>query len=119
MSNYSLSLTVISSTTAWQNLVGWLEGHMLTCPSRKWLHLDCPGCGLQRSVIALFRGDLRTSLQLYPAAIPLLLLLGFIPLHLKYDFPHGATAIKYWQGGVAVIIVVFYIYKIVNHKIAY
>jgi hypothetical protein len=112
-----LSLTVVLSLSAWQGLVGWMERNMLTCPSKKWLHLECPGCGLQRSVIALFRGDLRASLQLYPATIPLLLLLGFVGLHLKYDFPNGALIIKYLQAGVAIIILVFYIYKIVNHKL--
>lgn len=90
---------------------------MLTCPSKKWLHVDCPGCGLQRSVIALFRGDIHTSLSLYPATIPLLALLGFTALHLKFDFRNGGTVIKYMQLGVAAIIIVFYIYKVLNHKL--
>lgn len=117
MTNYPPSLTVLSVVSAWQGVVNWLERNMLTCPSKRWLHLECPGCGFQRSVVALFKGEMRTSLQLYPATIPLLMLLAFVTLHIKYDFPHGAMVIKYWQGGVAILILVFYIYKIVNHKI--
>jgi hypothetical protein len=117
MTNYPLGLAVILLLSAWQGTVDWLERNMLTCPSRKWLHLECPGCGLQRSVIALFKGDVSASLQLYPATIPLFVLLGFFVLHLKYDFSNGAVITKYLQGCVALIILVFYIYKIVNHKL--
>jgi hypothetical protein len=94
-----------------------MERNMLTCPSKKFLHLECPGCGLQRSVIALFRGDIPASLSLYPATIPLLVLLGFVALHLRFDFRHGAAVIKYLQLGVAIIVLVFYIYKVLNHKL--
>jgi hypothetical protein len=101
----------------WPAAVDWLERNMFTCPSKKFLHLECPGCGLQRSVIALFRGDIQTSLGLYPATIPLLVLLGFVALHLRFDFRNGATVIKYLYIGVAVIVFVFYIYKVLNHKL--
>jgi hypothetical protein len=101
----------------WPVLVDWMEGNMLTCPSKKWLHVECPGCGLQRSVIALLRGDTHTSLSLYPATIPLLALLGIVALHLRFDFRYGAAVIKYLQLGVATIVLVFYIYKVLNHKL--
>ena len=90
---------------------------MLTCPSKKWLHMECPGCGLQRSVIALFRGDIHTSLSLYPATIPLLVMLAFTALHLRFDFRHGAVVIKYLYIGTAAIVFLFYIYKLLNHKL--
>jgi hypothetical protein len=101
----------------WPSVVDWMEKNMLACPSKKWLHLECPGCGLQRSVIALCRGDIANSLSLYPATIPLLFLLGFAALHLKYDFRNGGMVIKYLYIGVAAIIFVFYIYKVLNHKL--
>ncbi|MDR1632593.1 MAG: DUF2752 domain-containing protein [Dysgonamonadaceae bacterium] len=31
--------------------VEWLKDHLLTCPSKHFFHTDCPGCGLQRSVL--------------------------------------------------------------------
>jgi Protein of unknown function (DUF2752) len=97
--------------------IRWLQANMLTCPLKKYLHIECPGCGLQRSFIALLNGDVRTSLQLYPATLPLLFLMVFTIFHLKYKFLHGAATIKYLYVGVAFVVLVFYIYKIVNHKI--
>lgn len=101
----------------WPALVDWMERNMLTCPSKKWLHIECPGCGLQRSIVALFRGEIRTSLTLYPATIPLLILIGLVALHVKFEFRNGAIAIKYLYIAVVVIIFVFYIYKALNHKL--
>ncbi|MBS1563195.1 MAG: DUF2752 domain-containing protein [Bacteroidetes bacterium] len=103
---------------AYQDFLHWLQANMLACPSKKYLHLECPGCGLQRSVLLLLKGDLPASFRMYPAAIPLMALAVFLALHIKYQFRNGATVIKYLQAGIAIIIVVFYIYKIVNHKIA-
>lgn len=102
----------------WPALVDWMERNMLTCPSKKWLHVECPGCGLQRSIIALFRGDIRTSLHLYPATIPLLTLIGLLVLHLRFDFRNGAAAIKYVYIVTATVILAFYVYKALNHKLA-
>ena len=101
----------------WPLVVDWMERNMLTCPSKKWLHVECPGCGLQRSIIALFRGDIRTSLSLYPATIPILMLVGLVALHIKFDFRFGASAIKYLFIGSTAIVFIFYIYKILNHKL--
>ena len=95
----------------------WLQANMFSCPSKKYLHIECPGCGFQRSCIALLKGDIQNSLQLYPATIPSPVWFVFMLLHLKYKFIHGAATIKYLQAGVAFVIVVFYIYKILNHKI--
>jgi hypothetical protein len=99
-------------------LISWLERHMLTCPSRRFLHIDCPGCGFQRSIMALLKGELGQSLHYYPATIPILFLLGYVMLHLKYNFLKGAAIIKYLQLSIAIVITVFYIYKIINPKIA-
>jgi len=52
----------------------WLQNHLLTCPFKKLTGFDCPGCGFQRSIIALLQGDLFKSLALYPATIPIFLI---------------------------------------------
>jgi len=95
----------------------WLDKHLLTCPSKKFLHIDCPGCGLQRSVLRLLEGRLGESLQLYPATMPLMVLGLYAALHLKFHFAQGALVIKILQGLVGIIILVFYIYKVVTLKI--
>ena len=99
------------------DIVSWLEKHMLICPSKYLLHMDCPGCGIQRSFIALIKGDVVLSLTLYPALLVIMFILFYTALHLKMDFRHGARNIKILQLVAATIIVCFYIYKIINNKL--
>lgn len=98
-------------------IIDWIEKHLLDCPSKKYLHIECPGCGLQRSMVLLFRGHLVGSLQMYPATIPIIALFIFLALHLFYKFENGAILLKFLYISIAFIVVVFYIYKIINHKI--
>jgi hypothetical protein len=98
-------------------LIEWLKAHLLTCPSKHFFHLDCPGCGLQRSIITLLEGDIEKSVQLYPATIPILICFIFTALHIKFDFKQGAAIIKGLFSLCALIIVVFYLYKIFTHKL--
>ena len=100
-----------------EGLIEWLKHHFLTCPSKHFFHFDCPGCGLQRSIIALLEGDLTKSLQLYPATIPIIFCLSFTALHLIFKFKHGATIIKCAYILSSLIVVIFYVYKIFTHKL--
>ena len=65
----------------------------------------------------LLKGELGASITLYPATIPILLMFAFTILHLKYKFNKGAIIIVYLQTSIAILIAVFYIYKIINHQI--
>jgi hypothetical protein len=107
----------IIMTLSWSNTVEWLKHHLLVCPSKHFFHLDCPGCGLQRSIIALLEGDLGKSLSLYPATIPIFVLLIYTALHLKLDFKYGAAIIQWGYISCMAIIMIFYIYKIITHKL--
>jgi hypothetical protein len=53
--------------------INWLQNHLIPCPFKFLTGIDCPGCGFQRSVIALTQGNFHKSFDLYPAAVPLLL----------------------------------------------
>jgi hypothetical protein len=101
----------------YHDLIEWLKSFMLTCPSKKLLHIECPGCGFQRSFFALLEGDFDKSWQLYPAMVPIVVLMVYTALHTKFQFRFGAVVIKYLFMLIAVIILTFYIYKIINHKI--
>ncbi len=101
----------------YHDTIQWLKEFMFTCPSKKLLHIECPGCGFQRSFFALIEGNVLQSLQLYPAMLPILTLIAFTMLHLKYQFSFGALTIKYFFILITVIILSFYIYKIINQKI--
>jgi Protein of unknown function (DUF2752) len=99
------------------SFLAWLGEHLFSCPFKTHFGIDCPGCGLQRSVLALFRGDLIASFKFYPATIPLIFVLIFTIIHLKFDFKFGAQLIKIVFAGVAVIILINYIYKIYTHQL--
>ena len=101
----------------YNNWIQWVENHLLACPSKKFLHIECPGCGFQRSVIELIKGNFMESLRLYPASIPVILLLVFTGLHIKFKYSNGPVIIKTLFIGSALIIVINYIYKIINHQI--
>jgi hypothetical protein len=99
------------------SLVTFLEQHQLPCPSKALFHMECPGCGMQRSFICLLKGDLGNSLQYHPATIPMILLIAFAALHLIFKFNKGGKIIVILQLTVAIITLTFYIYKISQHKI--
>jgi ABC-type transport system involved in cytochrome c biogenesis permease component len=46
---------------------------MLTCLSKQYFGVECPGCGAQRSLVCLCRGELLDSIALFPALIPLMI----------------------------------------------
>lgn len=98
-------------------ILKWIEAHLLSCPLKAQTGLDCPGCGFQRSMLALFQGDIAAAFHLYPPSIPIAMLFLFTPTHLKFDFKHGALVIKILYLAVAVTVVLNYIYKIYNHKL--
>lgn len=98
------------------HIVDWLEQHMISCPSKRYLHIECPGCGLQRSIIALMRGNMGESLHYYPATIPLIILFGYTTAHLLFKFKQGATFIKWMQIFSASLILLSFLYKIIYHR---
>jgi len=72
-----------------------LHFYFIPCPFKHLTNYDCPGCGFQRAVLALFQGDWVKSLQLYPAAITIIAMLLFMLADARFKFVQG-TAIKKW-----------------------
>ena len=95
----------------------WLKHHLLTCPFKASTGIDCPGCGIQRSVIALVEGNFLVSFKLYPATVPIIGLIVFAIVHLKFDFKNGAFIIKMIYIAITLIIVINYVYKIFTNQL--
>ena len=95
------------------NFVNWLEKHQVSCFYKSVLGVECPGCGMQRAIIALLRGDLIESLRLYPALLPTIALLLFLIAHLFLNLKHGAKILLYLFIFNAAIIVFSYLYKLI------
>lgn len=66
---------------------------MLTCGIKKLTGIDCPGCGIQRSFLKLIDGEFLESMELFPALLPLLILVVYTLLHLKFMFKNGHKVI--------------------------
>ena len=56
------------------------ENGLLPCLNKQIFGLECPGCGLQRSVLLLFEGEFAAAFFMYPAIYPMVLLLSFLLL---------------------------------------
>jgi hypothetical protein len=51
------------------------------CYARRWLGIECPGCGLTRSMIAIMHGQLTAAWKFNPAG---LLVFGIVLFQLPY-----------------------------------
>ncbi len=94
----------------------WIEKYLLQCPFKSNFGFDCPGCGFQRSVMALLKGNLAESFHFYPATLPILLLALFLLLKLKFRFPQPEKISKVLFVIAAVTVIVSYAFKIVEGK---
>ena len=70
-------------------IIEFLKNNMLDCLWSKYLNMQCPGCGMQRSIIFLLEGDLKSSLIIFPALIPTMILIFYLILHLIFKFKTG------------------------------
>ncbi|MDF0706375.1 DUF2752 domain-containing protein [Flagellimonas okinawensis] len=55
-----------------------LKDYMLPCLNKQLFGLDCPGCGMQRSIDLLFHGEFMAAFKMYPAIYPIMVLLVFL-----------------------------------------
>jgi hypothetical protein len=91
----------------------WLQNHLLPCPFKYLTGIDCPGCGFQRSILELARGNLYKSFQLYPPAILLLIIFTLFMVNKFTKFgPNNTYFKRYLLIASAVIIMLNYGYKV-------
>jgi hypothetical protein len=90
---------------------------LIPCPFKFITHLDCPGCGFQRAIVALIAGDLQKSWMLYPPAIPFLLsaIMGMGKGFFKWKISDHFLKICYVLTGL--VTVANYVYKIFSHQL--
>ena len=97
--------------------INWLEKHEIPCFNKMLNGWDCPGCGMQRSFIELLKGDLVSSFKTFPALLPMIFMFVYLLFFLKFNYKNGANVLKYLFIFTASIIIINYIYKIINHQI--
>ena len=69
------------------------EEYLLPCLNKKLFGVECLGCGFQRSVLHLIRGEFSEAFYVYPAIYTLLLFLMYILLNLKFKFKNSKKII--------------------------
>ncbi|QRM91043.1 DUF2752 domain-containing protein [Lacinutrix sp. WUR7] len=62
---------------------------MLPCLNKKLFGMDCPGCGMQRSIALVVQGDFKAAFYMYPAIFTIILMVVILALHTKYKFKYG------------------------------
>ncbi|WP_339756123.1 DUF2752 domain-containing protein [uncultured Winogradskyella sp.] len=72
-----------------QLLIKGLEDYMLPCLNKKLLGFECMGCGLQRSVALLLKGELLDAFFMYPAIYTIIALFGFLIINSFKNFKLG------------------------------
>lgn len=65
------------------------ESDMLPCLSKQVLGMECPGCGLQRSVALLLQGHFWESFLMYPGLFPMLFFFAFAASNHFLKFRRG------------------------------
>jgi uncharacterized membrane protein len=61
----------------------------MSCFYKKHLGVECPGCGIQRSLVHLLKGEFAESFQMYPALLTTILMFTFLIVHLVFKVKNG------------------------------
>ncbi len=76
-------------------LISFLEKNLLSCQWKQQFDVECMGCGMQRSLIHLLKGEFLEAFYMYPAIYTLIAMFIFLGLHLKFDFQKGHKILLY------------------------
>ena len=88
-----------------------IEDYMLPCFSKKIYGIDCPGCGLQRSVAFLVQGDFAAAWDIYPAIFTIIPLFLFFIADFFFTFKYVNKIITMLAIASASLILTNYIFK--------
>lgn len=66
-----------------------IEDYMLPCLNKKLFGFDCLGCGLQRSIALIIKGEFIEAFIMYPAVYTIIALFGFLIVNHFKDFKYG------------------------------
>ncbi|GAA3590326.1 DUF2752 domain-containing protein [Flavivirga amylovorans] len=91
-----------------------LNDYMLPCLNKKLFGIECMGCGLQRSLALIFKGQFVDAFYMYPAIYSLIILFLSIGINIFFKFKHSNKIIGSLAIITVTIIIISYIMKIIN-----
>ncbi|MEP3209354.1 MAG: DUF2752 domain-containing protein [Maribacter sp.] len=90
-----------------------VEDYMLPCFTKKIFGFDCLGCGLQRSVAFLFRGDFLAAWEMYPAIFTIIPLFGMLAVDQLVEIKYANKILITLMIASVVLILTNYILKFI------
>ncbi len=90
---------------------------LMPCPIKYVTGIDCPGCGFQRSILALLTGNFKESFLMYPATIPFAVSIFLASLSSFLKIPVDAKVLKAMYFITGGIIFINYLYKFFSGQI--
>lgn len=90
-----------------------IEDYMLPCFTKKIFGVDCPGCGVQRSVAFLLKGDFAAAFDMYPAIFTIIPLLGFLVIDTFFNIKYSGKITGILAISSVVLILTNYILKFI------
>lgn len=91
-----------------------LEDYMLPCPSKKFFGIECFGCGSQRALALILKGDFIGAFLMFPAIYPLLMFLLCSILHFIDRKRNYGKAIIFFAIISVLIMIISYFYRQLN-----
>ncbi|RTY95389.1 DUF2752 domain-containing protein [Flavobacterium sp. GT3R68] len=92
-----------------------IEKYMIPCLNKKLFGVDCLGCGTQRALMLLLKGDFSGAFHMFPAIYTLLFLLLFLGLHIIDKSRSYHKIIIGLAIANAIIMIISYFYKMTNY----
>ena len=89
-----------------------MEEYMLPCMNKKLFGTECLGCGTQRALLLLTKGDFVGAFHMFPAIYTTILLFLFLGLHLIDKSRNYSKLVIGLAITNAIIMIVAYFYKI-------
>ena len=87
-----------------------LEDFMLPCLNKKFFGIDCLGCGIQRALALIFKGEFIAAFKMYPAIYSLLLLAFIIIINFFYK-------IKFTQKLISILAIINILIIVISYAI--
>ena len=91
-----------------------IEKYMIPCVNKKLFGVECLGCGAQRALLLILKGEFNAAFHMFPAIFTTILFFAVLGLHFIDKSKNYHKIIVSLAFINAVIMIISYIYKMTN-----